>query len=101
MIGAQGLGPLGDQTKRADHHKVPEESTAALLSIVVDRDNWLVAAKLELGVAHFLVCTFFTLTRPTMVAFFLIKKVSTRVYKTVKKPPFKSNSLELALKTLT
>ena len=26
VIGAQGLGPLGDQTKRADRHKVPEES---------------------------------------------------------------------------
>ena len=27
MIGAQGLGPLDDRTKRADRHEVPEEST--------------------------------------------------------------------------
>ena len=27
MIGAQGLGPLGDRTKLADRHEVPEEST--------------------------------------------------------------------------
>ena len=27
VIGAQGLGALGDRTKRADRHEVPEEST--------------------------------------------------------------------------
>ena len=27
VIGAQGLGPLGDRTKRADRQEVPEEST--------------------------------------------------------------------------
>ena len=27
VIGAQGLGPLGDRTKRVDRHEVPEEST--------------------------------------------------------------------------
>ena len=27
VIGAQGLGPLGDRTKRALRHQVPEEST--------------------------------------------------------------------------
>ena len=26
VIGAQGLGALGDRTKRADRHEVPEES---------------------------------------------------------------------------
>jgi len=27
VIGAQGLGPLGDRMKQADRHEVPEEST--------------------------------------------------------------------------
>ena len=27
VIGAQGLGALGDRTKQADRHEVPEEST--------------------------------------------------------------------------
>ena len=37
---AQGLGLFGDQTKRADHHKVPEESTTKKQGHSTDFKNW-------------------------------------------------------------
>ena len=40
VIGAQGLGPLGDRTKRADRHEVPEESTTKKRSHSTDFKNW-------------------------------------------------------------
>ena len=40
VIGAQGLGPLGDRTKRADRHEVPEESTTKKRGHSTDFKNW-------------------------------------------------------------
>ena len=36
VIGAQGLGALGDWTKQADRHEVPEESTTKKPSKIGD-----------------------------------------------------------------
>ena len=40
VIGAQGLGSLGDRTKRADRHEVPEESTTKKRGHSTDFKNW-------------------------------------------------------------
>ena len=49
MIGAQGPGPLGDRTKRADRHKVPEESTTKKQGHSTDFKNWGHPTYLQLG----------------------------------------------------